>query len=58
MKKTKVFQIPFKKVVWGYLEVEAYSKQDAIDGNYLQELDEYDNKSDYDFDYDKIEEIK
>lgn len=52
-----VFRIPFKKTVWGYLEVEARNKGAAMKGEYELELDEFDNKSDYEYDYEKIEEV-
>lgn len=50
-----IYRIPFKKTVWGYLEVEAKSLKAVKKGEYEMELDEFDNKSDYEFDYKNVE---
>lgn len=47
--KLKRYRKNFKKTVWGFVEVHAKNKEEAeqqyIDSNY----DEFDNKSDYEF---------
>lgn len=55
--KYKTFRIPYKKTVWGWLEVLAESKEKAQAGEYIEELYEWENKSDYETDDDKIEEM-
>ena len=55
----KKFRVPFKKIVWGWAEVTA----DSIDnfdqlldpGNFV---DEFDNKTEYEFDENNIEEVE
>ena len=39
----------FKKIVWGYIEVEANSKVEAQKQQDLANEDEFDNKSEYEF---------
>lgn len=39
----------FKKIVWGFVEVEAKDEQEAEELFDNGEYDEFDNKSDYEF---------
>ena len=56
----KKFNINFKKTVWGILTVEAKSLEEAQKGNWdeVDVFDEFDNKSDYNYDWGSIEEVK
>jgi len=56
----KKYKIPFKATVYGFVVVEAESKNKLLEDepfhNQVEWLDEHSNKSDYDFDLDNIEE--
>ena len=51
----QIFKIPFRKVVYGVLTVKANSLEDVKKNEWKEEIDEFDNKSDFEFDYKRIE---
>ena len=53
----KTYRIPFKKTVWGFSEVKAKNKKEAI-AKLGDCDDEFDKNSDYEYDFDEIEAIK
>ena len=53
----KTYTQNFTKTVWGYLQVEAESEQEAKRMFEEMDCDEIDHKSEYEFE-DKMEELK
>lgn len=56
MTKTKRFRKNFKKTVWGFMEVYAKNKKEADKKFDDADYDEFDNKSDYEFEDDEWQE--
>ena len=54
-KKMKIYRIPFKKIAWGYGDVIAKSKKEALEKFPADLIDEYENKTEYEIEEDLIE---
>jgi len=54
----KIFNVPFKKTVYGYFVVKAKNKEQALNDPIGECIDEVDNESNYELDEQNITEEK
>jgi len=49
------YTLPYKKIIWGFFEIEADSKEEALKSFENGECEEFDNKCEYEYDINELE---